>query len=168
MRNAFALSGLAAAGLLILATAAPAQAQGRTQVGTLSCHISPGVSFVVGSSKTLDCVFSGVGDYRELYAGTVNRVGIDLGFTSGGQLVWTVFAPTNVMRPGALAGNYVGASAEATAGAGLGANALVGGSNRTISLQPLSVQGQTGIGLAAGVAAITLDAVVPPPSRRRR
>jgi hypothetical protein len=168
MRNAFALSGLAATGLLMLAAAPPALAQGRTQVGTLSCHISPGVSFVVGSSKTLDCVFSGGGDYRELYAGTVNRVGIDLGFTSGGQLVWAVFAPTNVMRPGALAGNYVGASAEATAGAGLGANALVGGSNRTISLQPLSVQGQTGIGLAAGVAAITIDAVVPPPARRRR
>jgi hypothetical protein len=167
MRHAFALSGLAATGLLLLAAAGPVQAQSRTQVGTLACHISPGVSFVVGSSKTLDCVFSAPEGIRELYAGTVNRIGLDIGFTSGGQLVWAVFAPTNVMRPGALAGNYVGASAEATAGAGLGANALVGGSNRTVSLQPLSVQGQTGIGLAAGVAAITLDAVVPPQRRRR-
>src|SRR5206468_328642 len=123
-----------------------------------------GISFIVGSSKALDCVFAG-GGYRELYAGSVTRLGLDVGITGGGQLLWGVYAPTSVMRPGALAGSYVGASAEATAGAGLGANALVGGSNRTVSLQPLSVQGQTGLSLAAGVAAISLDPVVP---RRRR
>ena len=91
----------------------------------------------------------------ELYAGTLTKIGIDIGVTTGGELTWTVFAPTS--RPaGALAGAYAGASAEATVGAGVGANVLVGGSNRTVELQPLSLQGQIGLNFAAGVAGIDL------------
>jgi len=92
---------------------------------------------------------------REVYVGDIAKFGLDLGATSGGQMVWAVYAPTTA-RYGALAGQYVGATAEATVGAGLGANVLVGGSNRTITLQPLSVQGQTGLNVAAGVGALTL------------
>jgi hypothetical protein len=92
---------------------------------------------------------------REVYVGSISKFGLDLGATSGGQMVWAVYAPSS-RRHGALAGHYGGASAEATVGAGVGANVLVGGSNRTVTLQPLSVQGQEGLNVAAGVAELEL------------
>jgi hypothetical protein len=92
---------------------------------------------------------------REVYTGSITKFGLDLGATAGGEMIWAVYAPTN-RRLGALAGHYGGASAEATVGAGVGANVLVGGSNRTVSLQPVSVQGQAGLNVAAGVAEIDL------------
>jgi len=154
MFRAFAAVVVSAA---TLALAAPASAQGRVKVGTLDCLISPGVGFVVGSSKELACRF--VPSYRgwapERYVGVVRKFGLDLGVTTGGRLLWAVYAPTD-RRRWALAGEYGGASAEATVGAGLGANALVGGSNRTVSLQPLSVQGSGGLNVAAGVTGIEL------------
>jgi hypothetical protein len=88
--------------------------------------------------------------------GTIGRIGLDLGVTAGGRLLWAVFAPTSHVGRGTLRGTYVGASGNASFGLGLGANVLIGGSNRTISLQPLSVEGQIGINLAAGVARLTL------------
>ena len=93
---------------------------------------------------------------REVYTGSITKFGLDIGATAGGEMVWSVFAPSN-KHFGALAGRYVGASAEATVGAGLGAKVLVGGSNRTVALQPVSVQGQTGINLALGVSELALD-----------
>ena len=92
---------------------------------------------------------------REVYVGSISKFGLDLGATSGGEMIWAVYAPTN-RRFGALAGHYGGATAEATVGAGVGANVLVGGSNRTVTLQPLSVQGQAGLNVAAGVAGLDL------------
>jgi hypothetical protein len=92
---------------------------------------------------------------REVYTGSISKFGLDLGATAGGEMVWAVYAPTT-RRFGALAGHYAGASAEATVGAGLGANVLIGGSNRTVALQPVSVQGQTGLNLAIGVAGLEL------------
>ena len=88
---------------------------------------------------------------REVYVGSITKFGLDLGATAGGEMVWAVYAPTT-RKFGALAGHYGGATAEATVGAGLGANVLVGGSNRTVALQPVSVQGQAGLNVAAGVA----------------
>jgi hypothetical protein len=122
---------------------------------------------IVASQKDLLCRFtpSARGWRGESYAGSIRRVGLDLGATSGGSLLWAVYAPTSAARY-ALAGTYGGASAEATVGAGLGANALVGGNNRTVTLQPLSVQGQTGVSVAAGVAGLELHPAQPP--RRRR
>jgi hypothetical protein len=134
----------------------PALAQDRTKVGTLNCDISAGIGVIIASKKRVTCMFTpSAPGPREVYVGNISKFGLDIGATSGGQMVWAVFAPSN-RRFGALAGNYVGATAEATVGAGLGANALVGGSNRTITLQPLSVQGQTGLNVAAGVAELTL------------
>ena len=92
---------------------------------------------------------------REVYTGSITKFGIDLGVTGGGEMIWVVYAPTNKLF-GALAGHYGGATAEATVGAGVGANVLVGGSNRTVSLQPVSVQGQAGLNLAVGVAELDL------------
>ena len=143
-----------AAAMAIQAT--PAQAQGGVRVGTLNCNVASGWGFVFGSSRELRCVFSGGPGQEDHYTGTISRFGADIGFTRGGVLVWAVFAPTNNLAPGALAGNFGGATASAAVGVGAGANVLIGGSNRTISLQPLSIEGNTGLNVAAGIGAITL------------
>jgi hypothetical protein len=149
----FAILALAAA--LALPTATMAQVD-RTKVGTLTCDISGGIGMIIASKKDLTCMFTPANPGpREVYVGSISKLGLDLGATTGGQMVWAVFAPSSG-HFGALSGDYVGATAEATVGAGLGANVLVGGSNRTIALQPLSVQGQTGLNVAAGIAGLSL------------
>ena len=152
--SAFAALAVVAA----LALPAPSLAQGReqTKVGTLICDISGGIGLIITSKKEVTCMFTpSQPGPREVYTGSFTKFGLDLGATAGGEMVWTVFAPTN-RRFGALAGHYGGASAEATVGAGVGANVLVGGSNRTVALQPISVQGQAGLNLAVGVAGLEL------------
>jgi hypothetical protein len=149
-----AIAAIALMAILLL-DISPAEAQRRTQVGRLRCTLAPSVGLVVGSRQRMSCEF--VADrraFRDLYSGTMTRVGIDLGITGGGVLMWTVFARTKGLRRGALAGTYVGASGDV--GVGVGANALVGGTGRSIMLQPLSVSGQVGVNLALGVARLTL------------
>lgn len=159
-RKLQAVSG-AAAVAAILALANPAGAAG-VKVGVLNCHVSSGWGFVFGSSKDLHCNFSpsarGMG---ERYVGTVSKFGVDVGYTSGGVLVWDVIAPTSSYKRGALAGAYAGASASATVGVGAGANVLVGGFNRSITLQPVSIEGNTGLNVAAGIGEITLHYEAP-------
>ena len=150
-----------AAGIFGLAIATfgnetPAFAQANVQVGTLTCNVAGGWGFVFGSSKAIRCTFARAGGRPEHYAGTINKFGVDIGYTQGGVLVWGVFAPSGSLAPGALSGNYVGATGSATVGVGAGANVLVGGSNRTISLQPVSIEGNTGLNVAAGVASMSL------------
>ena len=151
--SAIGLLGLAAA-MGIHGT--PAQAQVGVRVGTLNCNVASGWGFVFGSSRELRCVFSAGPGNESHYTGTISRFGVDIGYTQGGVLVWGVFAPSGGLAPGALSGNYVGASGSATVGVGAGANVLVGGSNRTISLQPVSIEGNTGLNVAAGIGAISL------------
>jgi hypothetical protein len=134
----------------------PAQAQGGVRVGTLSCQVASGWGFVFGSSKALHCTFAPAPGRAEFYTGTINKFGVDIGYTQGGVLVWAVFAPSANIGPGALSGNYVGATGSATVGVGAGANVLVGGSNSTISLQPVSFEGNTGLNVAAGIGSISL------------
>lgn len=124
-------------------------------MGTLTCSVASGWGFVFGSSRALRCTFAGSGR-TEHYAGSIQRFGVDIGFTQAGVLIWAVLAPTANLAPGALADNYVGATGSATVGVGAGANVLVGGSNRTISLQPVSFEGSTGLNVAAGIGAISL------------
>ncbi len=143
----------------VAALAAPASAQSAVKVGTLTCNVASGFGFIFGSSKALNCTYAGVGGRYEHYMGNITKFGADIGYTSGGVLVWTVVAPVAVMQPGALAGAYAGATASATVGVGVGANALVGGSNNTVALQPVSIEGNTGLNVAAGVASITLTSV---------
>ena len=138
----------------LLAASANAQPS-RVQVGKLACSISAGVGLIVGSQRNVSCNFQPDGGPPEAYTGTITKVGLDVGFTTGGAMVWGVFTDTN-RYAGMLSGTYVGAQAEATVAAGLGANVLVGGSNRSVALQPLSVQGQTGLNVAAGVGALEL------------
>lgn len=144
--------------LPVLLAVAPASAQKGEGVraGVLTCEVSGGAGFIFGSSKELRCRFESAGGKAERYVGSISKFGLDIGITGNAVLTWTVLAPTTKVSSGALAGTYVGASAEATAGVGGGANVLVGGSSKTISLQPLSVQGQTGLNAALAVASLVL------------
>jgi hypothetical protein len=142
----------------LAAIAQPAQAQSNVKVGGLRCEVSAGLGMIVTSAKEMRCVFTSSHGYRESYYGVIRKFGLDIGATGRGVLVWDVLAPTAGRRRGALAGDYVGASASVTAGAGVGANALVGGFDRSVTLQPLSAEAQTGLDLAAGVASMTLRA----------
>jgi Protein of unknown function (DUF992) len=133
-----------------------AAAQDRVKAGTLVCDVSAGMGMIIASHKHVQCIFNpDQPGPREVYVGAITKFGLDIGATSGGQMVWAVFAPSSRVF-GALAGSYGGATAEATVAVGLGANALIGGSNHTVALQPLSVTGQTGLNLAAGVASLEL------------
>lgn len=149
------------AGLAVGSQAASAPAtsggggRGGVNYGTLSCHVASGWGLIFGSSRSLKCSFAGRGRAED-YDGSITRFGVDLGYTRSGVIVWSVFAPTGNLRPGALAGRYGGVTAGASVGVGLGANALVGGSGNHIGLQPLSIQGQTGLNVAAGIAGLTL------------
>ena len=147
---------ITAAALVLAALSGSAQAQDRVQSGSLTCDVSAGIGLIIGSQRNVSCTFTpATPGPIEYYTGTISKIGLDIGVTTGGVMVWLVFAPTN--RPvGALQGTYAGASAEASVIAGVGANALVGGSGNTIALQPLSGQAQTGLSVAAGVAGLEL------------
>jgi hypothetical protein len=147
------LIGLAAAASFAMASQASADPTG-VKAGVLSCDVSGGWGFVFGSSKDMNCTFSSNSGSEERYAGTINKYGVDIGFTKGGVMVWAVFAP-GALAPGALAGNYGGVTAGGAVGVGANAHALVGGANN-VTLQPLSIEGQTGLNVAAGVAGVTL------------
>jgi hypothetical protein len=128
----------------------------RTKIGELRCEVSGGLGLIITSSKELECRFHSARGGEEMYHGRINKFGLDIGGTDRGVLVWDVLGSTEGPLRHALAGDYSGVGASATVGVGLGANALVGGSNREFALQPLSVQAQTGLDIAAGVSSITL------------
>jgi hypothetical protein len=148
---------IGALALAAVAAASQAQAQARVEVGVLTCTVRGGTGFIVGSTKELRCRFNRPGR-DEFYHGSISRFGIDIGATKQSAIAWAVLAPTTKLPPGSLGGSYGGLSAEATVGLGVGANALVGGSAKNIILQPLSVQAQQGLNIAAGVAALQLRA----------
>ena len=125
--------------------------------GKLKCDVEGGLSYIVGSSRALDCVYMPDGFPPEFYKGSINKIGIDIGFQRAGVIVWAVLSPGLTRGPGALTGNYVGLSADVAAGLGAGANALIGGNK--VVLQPLSVSGDIGINLAAGIGDISLTYV---------
>jgi len=154
-RKFLAVLALASAAVTVTATANAAE----VKAGMLTCHVSSGWGFVFGSSKDLRCVFQPAEGAVEHYHGTINKFGVDLGYTQAGVIVWGVFAPSSTVHSGGLSGHYVGATAQATAGVGLGANVLVGGFRHSIMLQPLSIEGSTGLNVAAGIGSITLHHV---------
>jgi hypothetical protein len=154
LRAALPVAALAISTIL---GASGAHAQSQTQIGILTCNVSGSLGLIVTSQKGTACTFDNQKGYSEHYLGVIRKYGLDLGATSAGILTWAVFA-TGLAVPGVLAGNYVGPTAEATVGAGLGANVLVGGSQQSIALQPLSVNGQTGLNLALGVGSFELSA----------
>jgi len=155
MLSKLRIAAMTAAVALTPALAGPAAAQAGIQVGTLTCNSAGGWGFIFGSTRAVACTFSGPGRV-EYYRGEISKFGVDIGYTSGGVLIWTVVAPTANMGPGTLAGTYAGGTASATVGVGVGANALIGGSGNHIALQPLSLEANRGLNVAAGVAALTL------------
>jgi hypothetical protein len=163
------IMALAGAAALVAGTAAQAQApaapgtpqaagKSGANVGTLECKVSGGIGFVFGSSKEMNCLFVRTDGVGEKYTGSIKRFGVDIGYTKEAHIIWLVFAPGKI-DPGALAGGYVGATAQATIGAGGAVNVLVGGGSKQISLQPVSVEGSTGLNVAGGLAEVELKYV---------
>ena len=152
---------IAAASVAFMAGSVPAQAQDRgVELGMLDCKVDGGTGFIVGSTKDVTCTCTPADKTfaPENYHGVINKFGLDIGVTGESWITWAVLAPSSdVYAPGALAGDYIGATAEATAAVGAGANLLIGGSNKTFTLQPLSVQAQTGVNLAVGIAEFKLQ-----------
>lgn len=149
--------GAAVLALAALAIGTPAEAQpAGVQVGVLTCNVAGGWGFVFGSTRSVRCTFSPAPRRFEHYSGHISKFGVDIGYLRGAVMVWAVIAPTTSLAPGALAGEYVGATGSATVGVGAGANVLIGGFRRSITLQPVSIEGNSGLNVAAGIAALTL------------
>jgi len=148
---------VAATGLFALAPQTQA-AQSGVRVGTLTCHVQGAWGHLVASNREMNCMYEPYHRTAERYVGSIQRYGVDVGHVNNATLVWAVVAPTSNVGRTALEGNYGGLSANATVGIGLGANVLVGGLDRSIALQPLSVEGNSGLALAAGVGVMRLRA----------
>ena len=149
---AFVIAGMAPFG-------ARAQAQGQnwTQSGMLRCRLNPSIGFVIFGHQSMECRFvPSVAGPAQIYEGALNTVGIDVGVISGGGLAWAVLAPTSGVAAGALAGEYVGASGDIALGAGVGANVLVGGSQRSFALQPVSLEGSVALDVTLGLSSLHL------------
>jgi hypothetical protein len=138
---------------------ASANALPQVRAGVLQCQGGQNVGFVVGSVTSLECIFQSEGRRPEPYIATVRRYGVDLGFTDQTRFSWAVNAPSASIGRGDLAGNYGGVGANASVGVGFGGNFLVGGPANSYALQPISVQGQTGLNVTAGIADIELQPV---------
>lgn len=142
--------------LALVGTVAPQPASAAVKLGVLECIVAPGIGLLVVSSKSLSCTFSPNAGAPERYTGRINKIGVDIGVTGKSVILWAVVAAQSSYKPGSLAGTYVGISAQASVALGVGANALIGGSGRSVALQPLSIQAQTGLNLAAGVTGLNL------------
>ena len=157
MRRSFLLAGAVLTTLVASLGGAHAQQPlQRVQVGILECRGGASIGFIVGSVTNLGCVLRVDGMPEDRYVATIRKVGVDLGITQESALAWGVYAPVARLGPGDLSGNYAGAQGSAAVGVGVGGNALVGGSNNSIALQPLSVQGQVGLSVAAGLESLEL------------
>ena len=139
-------------GVLAFGTPAPAQS---VKAGIMTCNVAGGFGFIFGSSRTVNCTLAPNGVAPQHYVGAINKFGVDIGYVEGAVMAWAVLAPTTNPGPGSLAGTYVGATGSASVGVGVGANVLFGGGN-SISLQPLSIEGNKGVNVAGGIAEVTL------------
>lgn len=149
-----------AALVMLVAGLSPALAQDApagVKVGVLTCNVEGGWGYVLGSARDVNCNFVPSDGVSERYIGNISRVGVDVGYTQGGVLIWDVVAPTSDLEPGALEGEYGGVSANATVGVGLGAHVMTGGFDKSFALQPVSIEGNTGLNVAAGIGAMSLD-----------
>jgi len=140
-------------GVLAFGTPAPAQS---VKAGIMTCNVAGGFGFIFGSSRTVNCTFAPNGVAPQHYVGAINKFGVDIGYVEGAVMAWAVLAPTTNPGTGSLAGTYVGATGSASVGVGVGANVLFGGGN-SISLQPLSIEGNKGFNVAGGIAEMTLN-----------
>jgi len=157
MRYSTVLATIAA--IMLTASVGAAQAQQpmqRVQIGVLTCRGGASIGFIIGSVTNLGCVMRGNGVPDDHYIAVIQKVGLDIGITEQTALAWNVFAPVARLGQGDLAGNYVGADASAALGVGVGGNVLIGGSNNSVALQPVSVEGEVGLSIAAGLESLEL------------
>ncbi len=157
------LKSVLLSGSILLASSIHSYAEDRIEIGELECFVDEGTGFIIGSQKDISCVFTSFAsaDIVDNYFGVINKFGLDIGTTEESYIKWIVIAPTDSQfTKGFLQGDYIGAQASATFAVGLGANVLVGGSSQTFALQPVSLQTQTGLNIAAGVAEIELRSIV--------
>jgi len=141
--------------LAIMAVPVGAQQQ-YSRSGMLSCKMAPTIGLIIGSQQRMSCEFKPDRGAPEYYSGVISRIGLDLGITAGGQMAWAVLGSAEVPVRGGLTGTYVGASGDISLGIGVGANVLIGGNNKSIALQPVSLEGQVGVNLALGIANLQL------------
>ncbi len=159
----FLLASTVALGALVLSPSAMATPNG-VKVGILTCNVEGGWGYILGSSKDLSCTYHPNHSEDDRYVGSISKFGVDIGYTSSGTLVWDVIAPTSDVRPGALQGDYGGATASATVAAGVGANVLFGGFDKSIALQPISFESNSGLDVAAGIGELNLREARPVPT----
>ena len=156
-RAALLASAIMICGSTLAMAQTPPPAPPGTNVGVLTCRLGPSIGLILGSRQRMACRFVPSGPFPpEMYAGVMGSIGLDLGITAGGAMAWGVFAPSAGPMRGRLAGTYAGVSGAVGVGVGVGANLLFGGSNRSIALQPLSVEGSVGVNLSLGVSSLTL------------
>jgi Protein of unknown function (DUF992) len=150
-----------APGAFAQSAAGTAQDQGETKLGYLSCSVASGWGIIFGSSRDLDCTYTPTSGEVEHYRGEITKFGADIGYLQSAVILWAVVAPSRTEGKGALAGHYAGATASAAVGVGAGANVLLGGMDSSIALQPISIEGSNGLNVAAGLATVTLNYVMP-------
>lgn len=163
LRNLIGVGAITTA-IFLCASSVQAQEKATVRAGYLTCHVASGWGFVFGSSRDVKCAYARDKDYTEYYTGSITKFGADIGYLSSAVMLWAVVAPTSSLDPGALAGHYGGATASVALGVGAGANVLVGGFKKSIALQPVSIEGQNGLNVAAGIAQLSLklDETKPP------
>ena len=157
LRKNFLLAMLSIGALCI--APALAQPQSWAQAGMLRCNLNPSIGFVIFGHQSMECKFQPVSGPVQAYDGAMNTVGLDLGISGGGRFAWAVFGSASGIPNGALAGEYVGASGDIGLGVGVGANVLVGGSNRSVALQPVSLEGSMAVNAVAGLSQLKLRPV---------
>ncbi|HEY1747787.1 MAG TPA: DUF992 domain-containing protein [Xanthobacteraceae bacterium] len=153
------LFAISLVGALSIPLALVQSQQSWTQAGMLRCNLDPSVGFVIFGHQSMQCKFQPVSGTIQAYDGAINTVGLDLGVSGGGRFAWAVFGSASGMPVGALAGEYVGASGDIGLGVGVGANVLVGGSNRSVALQPVSLEGSMSVEAVAGLSQLKLRPV---------
>lgn len=152
MNNVFKTMAIAA--VSAIAFIGTANAGGK--LGVLSCDVEGGWGAVIGSKKEVTCTFTNTKGHTTEYVGSISRLGVDVGYLGNRKIVWAVVGVGNNKKAN-LSGTYIGASASATVIVGVGANALIGGMKNGIVLNPVSVEGSTGVAVAAGIASLTLE-----------
>lgn len=157
-----AICSTVAAVIFIVPTVVTAAESG-AKVGMLTCEQIKGtkINLLIHSSVQINCTYDGEDGSSEKYKGETGiGLGIDLSWKNEEIVKWVVIAPSNDISPNnhALVGKYYGAKAEATIGVGVQANVLVGGGDKSFTLQPVSLGGQTGFGAAGGLGYLYLEA----------
>jgi len=151
------IASLMTALMILGLSASVAKAQGGVEVGFLTCRLTETSNLIVYSKESFQCEFQPNSASPDFYVGQIKSFGANLQLKSDTTLVWGVIAPTNFEHsPGSLRGTYVGGSGEASFIGGVGAKVLVGGSGNTISLQPVSISGITGVGANVGIQSFEL------------